>query len=136
VRFESEGRIEWAILAPAPVKKLEEIVAKLRAPYFSAGDDEDEPRSWCVVKGKKKHAAVIETAPGSSGTEIDLAKALSKQLGAIVHALGFAGYDDPDHGIPHVTRYEGGKAVHTSEDDPFDFADEHGCALRSYFETC
>lgn len=108
-----------------------------------------------VVAGTKKHAAVIETAPGSSGTEDELAAALSKRLRATVYALGFAGWNDPDHGLPHITRYDDGKSglVWMAEsdddlgdpetvpgppglpcDDPFELADALGCPLRPFLE--
>ena len=149
--FEAQGRIEWAILAPASVETLREIMSR------HAWDIDEDVQSWCIVKGKKKHSAVIETAPGSSGVEIGLAEAISKKLGTTVYALGFAGYDDPDHGLPSITRYEPGKkgaliwmAPYDGDDappppktvagpkgvpcdDPFDFADALGCKLRSYF---
>jgi hypothetical protein len=111
----------------------------------------EEQRSWRVVPGTKKHCALIETAPGSSSTEIDLARALSKDLQTPVYALCFAGYDDPDHGLSSITRYDAGTSglIWMADandgptvagpkgipcDDPFELAAAFGCHLRPYFE--
>jgi hypothetical protein len=112
-------------------------------------------RTWHVAPGTKKHSALIETAPGSSATEVDIARALSKDSSTPVYALGFTGYDDPDHGLPFITRYDAGKSSliwmpsddEDDElptvagpkgipcDDPFEFAEALGCKLRRYFPT-
>jgi len=156
VKFRAEGRIEWAILAATSAKRLEALVTELEANPFALDDDDKDPQSWTIVPGKKKYAAMIETAPGSTGTERDLAAALSKKLRSTVYTVGFAGYDDPDHGLPYIERYDDGKTaliwMAPSDDDdglgepktvagpegvpcddPFDFAEALGCSLRTYF---
>lgn len=157
-RFRKEGRIEWAVLVPVAAAKLEAMVAKLNAkPHYLDDDEEDlEPRSWCVLAGSRQHSALIETEPGSTSTETELARDLSKQLGKTIYALGFAGYDDPDHGLPYIQRYDDGTAgliwmAPTYDDefpepetvagprgvpakDPFEFASALGCELRAFYE--
>lgn len=152
--FESEGPLEWAILAELPAPELTALAFRFMHRHVVRSMwDPDEPRSWCVVSGTKKHSALIETAPGSSSSEADLATALSKDMKAPVYALGFAGYDDPDHGVPSIMRYDAGKSgliwmADTDEDevpmvagprgvpckDPFELAAALGCELRPYFE--
>jgi hypothetical protein len=155
--FEPAGQIEWAILAPANAEALREIVVELWSKQLGFDIDEDEPQSWCVVPGTKKHSAVIETEPGSSSTEVDLAAALSKRFRATVYAIGFSGYDDPDRGLPHMSRFDDGKEgliwMAKSYDDelgepetvpwpvgipegsdPFEFAKALGCELLPYYE--
>jgi hypothetical protein len=150
--FESSGPLEWAILAQLPTPEMTSLAFRFmnRHVVRSMWDLEDE-RSWCVVAGTKKHCALIETAPGSTSTEIDLARALSKDLQTPVYALCFAGYDDPDHGLPSITRYDAGASgliwMADANDvptvagpkgipslDPFEFAAGLGCQLRPYFE--
>lgn len=152
--FESEGPLEWAILAQLPPAALTSFAFRFMDRHVVRSMwDLAEARSWCVVPGTKEHCALIQTSPGSSSSEIDLARALSKDSKTPVYALGFAGYDDPDHGLPSITRYDGGKSgliwmAGSDEDDaptvagpkgipcddPFEFAAAHGCQLRSYFE--
>src|SRR5205823_4579451 len=74
-RFEQEGRLEWAILAPLDGRGLETHVARLKkklAHRCLVLDPDDERRSWCVVPGTKRFSAVIETSPGSTRSEVDL----------------------------------------------------------------
>ncbi len=158
-RFHREGPIEWAILAPLDAARLEALVAQCGPRrYVDLGDD-DGPRSRCIVAGSKKYSALIETAPGSASSELDLAKKMSKQLGATIYSVSFSGYADPDHGAPDIRRYDAGKVgiIWVSGDDraaelgappirtaagpkgvpatdPFAFAKALGCDLRPYFE--
>ncbi len=153
--FEAQGNVVWAVLAPISAAALEDHA--MRA--WRLDDDEDgepEPRSWCVVAGKKTHAVLIETEPGSDSGDGDIAKPLSKQLDKPVYSVGFSGYDDPDHGLPYIQRYDAGKSgviwmapTYDDEDlpplktvagpkgvpctDPFDFAKALGCDLRKFW---
>jgi hypothetical protein len=147
--------LEWALLVPVDAAKLEARVAR----FFDEDPAELDRRSWLVRAGTGKHAAVIETEPGSSSTEAELAKVLSKELAVTVWALGFVGYDDPDAGLPYVDRYDGGRRRHVwmapyddgeggefeeperapgpegvDADDPFALAAALGCELRPYYE--
>jgi hypothetical protein len=136
--FEAAGPIEWAILAPVSADELHALVIEAWSTRIDV--DDDEPQSWGVVPGTKRYAAVIETEPGSTSTERELALALSKKLGATVYTVGFCGYDDPDRGLPYIERYEAGNPLAKTVpgprgvpcDDPFDFADALGCALRAF----
>lgn len=149
--FESEGPLEWAILAQRASAELTSFAFRFMNRHrVRSMWDLAAPRSWCVVPGTKKHCALIQTSPGSSSTEIDLARALSEDSKTPIYALAFAGYDDPDHGLPSITRYDAGKSgliwMADSDaatvagpkgipcDDPFEFAAAHGCQLRPYFE--
>lgn len=149
--FAKEGPLEWAILAEIAPAELTVCAFRLMNRHVVRSMwDLDEPRSWCVVPGTKKHHALVETAPGSSSTEIEIARALSKDAPRPVYALGFVGYDDPDHGLPFITRYDRGKSglIWMADsgdlttvpgprsvpcDDPFAFAEALGCVLRPYF---
>lgn len=155
--FEPEGPLEWAILTPIPPVDFEARAFRFRNRHIVRSMwDLDAPRSWCVVQGTKKHSALIETMPGSACTEIDLARELSKEWKTTVFALGFAGYADPDHGLPYITRYDEGESgliwMASSDDehpapqfvagpkgipheDPFRFADALGCKLRPYYDA-
>lgn len=150
--FRREGRIEWAILAELDPATLTSAAFRIRHEHQARSMwDLDEPRSWDVVVGQAKHSALIETAPGSSSTEVGIAEALSKELPTPVYTVAFVGYDDPDHGLPAIERYLGGKRAliwmaeddgslptvpgppGVPRDDPFDFAEALGCALRPYY---
>ncbi len=154
--FEAGGSLIWAVLAPMSAAALEDQVVRAeRRRGFDDDDDFDpEPRSWCVVAGTKTHAALVETEPGSDGGCDEVAKALSKQLGKTVYAVGFSGYDDPDRGLPYIERYDNGKGgliwMAPSYDDelpepktvagpkgvpcsdPFEFAKALGCDVRRF----
>jgi hypothetical protein len=152
--FVSEGPIEWAMLAPAALADLEKTVFGFRhRRVVRSMWDLDAPRSWCVRPGTKQHRALIETAPGSTGSGTDLAKELSRACDAAVYLVELVGYDDPDRGLPSITRFDRGKqglvwmAPYDDDDaglapktvagprgvpcdDPFDFAAALGCDLR------
>ena len=132
--------MEWAILAQIPPLELESRAFRSKNRHIVRSMwDPEAPRSWCVVRGTKTYSALIETMPGSTSTEIDLARELSKEWQTTVFALGFAGYDDPDRGVPYIARYEGGTSVSEPErplrEDPFRFAAKLGCKLRPYYDT-
>lgn len=154
-RPQAGHRLEWAILVPVAAPHLESLVRSL--PLWDDEDD-DDVRTWHVVAGSGQHAALIETEPGSSGTEDDIAAELSRRTGATVYAVCFSGYDDPDHGLPSIQAYDGvdrkliwmapfdedeGLELGAPElfpgpegipcDDPFAFAEALGCPLRELY---
>lgn len=109
-RLQARHRLEWAILVPVDAVRLELLVRSLDVGVYvlDPEDEEDgELHTWHVVAGSGEYAAVIETAPGSSGAEIELATELARAVGATVYAVGFVGYDDPDHGIPSIVGCDG-----------------------------
>lgn len=136
--FVPEGPIEWAVLAELDPATLTSVAFRvLNRHRVRSMWDLDAPRSWDVVPGKKRHAALIQTAPGSMLGETYLAEAISREVPTAVYALGFAGCDDPDHGLPSVALYVGGavapKRTGASSGDPFDVAEALGCTRRGSF---
>ena len=161
-RFEHEGELTWAVLAPIDASDMEaHIVAiqKKGAPfrYDDQGDD-PEPRHWCVLSGKNGYAAMIDTHDGNASGEDVYAEALSKALNKTVYALSFSGFNDPDKGLPYIEQYVNGKKQliwmaesYDDEDptgslktvagpkgvpskDPFEFASAFGFDLRPYYD--
>ena len=152
-RLQPRHRLEWAILVPVAADRLEALVHSIDGPPYD--DEDDDERTWGVIAGTGSHAAVIETAPGSSGTESDLAAELARETGAAVYAVGFCGYDDPDHGLPFIESYAGNERqlIWMAElfddelpapdtvpgpdgipcDDPFEFTAALGCDLRRFY---
>lgn len=138
--FVPEGPIAWAVLAELdPATMIAVAFRFMNRHRIRSMWDLDAPRSWDVVPGKKRHSALIETAPGSTLGETYLAEAISRVVSTPVYAIGFAGYDDPDHGLPSVALYVGGEVTpamarpRASSDDPFDVAEALGCTLRGSF---
>ena len=154
--FAPQGQLEWALIAPLDAATFESHLLRI-GPRYAGDPDFDDTRSWQVLAGKKGYAALIETAPGSARTEVELARALSKDLRVTVYALGFTGYDDPDRGLPYIERHDDGKSgvvwmapfvddeglgeLATVKgpkgvpcDDPFAFAEAYGFDLRPYYE--
>jgi hypothetical protein len=148
--FEARGPLCWAMLVPLSHAALEARVADEQAEDLQWREPSDGPLSFRVLAGTARHSAYVETEPGSTCTGIDLAEALSRELSEPVYLIELAGYDDPDHGIPSITRYEKGESAllyfgATDEgerlesvpgppgvpcDDPFRFAEALGVSLR------
>lgn len=125
------------------------------AGLYVPDEDDEEPTTWRVIDGTGVYAAVIETEPGSSGGEGELAPKLARAVGATVYAIGFSGYDDPDDGLPFIEAHDGDEStlIWMAEtfddeipqpetvagpegipcDDPFAFAEALGCPLRQYY---
>jgi hypothetical protein len=144
------------LIAPFDAPAFEEHVL-VADPRFERDPEFDRSRSWVVIQGKPGHSALIETEPGSTASEVELAEALSKRLGVTIDALRFCGYDDPDHGLPSIERYDARKSgliwrAPSDDDDedeletvagpagvprtdPFEFAAALGFALRPYYRA-
>ncbi len=151
--------LQWALLVPLDATSLE---AELRLTpvadqpvEIDEDEDEDEdgePATWGITQGTAGYTALFETAPGSSDAERDFAAALSMKLETTIYGINVCGYDDPDKGIPTITRWHRGEeglvfmgpldedegGVETVPgppglpcDDPFTFAEALGCQLRS-----
>ena len=88
----------WVVVAPMPAEALAKVVRRIT--------DAEPPE---IVGGTGGRSAVIETELSARGWDAELATALSKVCDGPVYALGFAGWDDPDDGIPYVTRYDAGR---------------------------
>jgi hypothetical protein len=160
-RFEREGELGWAVLAPIDPSDMEAHIVAIQNKHvyfrFDEGDD-PEPRHWCVLSGKNGYAAMIDTHYGNASGEGVYAEALSKAIGKTVYALSFGGFNDPDKGLPYIEQYANGKKQliwmaesHDDEsltcsletvpgpkgvpsDDPFEFASAFGFDLRPYYD--
>lgn len=149
----TNSNLQWALLVPLDAATLRRHVERYATHALGWNLDEDDPSLWSIMPGTGQYSAVLETEPGSSGTEVELAKWLA-DLGLVVYAVGFSGYDDPDHGLPYIECYggkepglvwsmpdvdfEGDPNLATVPgpdgvpcDDPFAFTLALGCDLRS-----
>lgn len=97
------------MLAPTDLPHLRELASR-RDPAWLREDLEDGslPESRHLLQGTNGYSAIVETEPGSAGSDEALATSLSEELGGVVYSIGVAGYDDPDHGVPYIARYERG----------------------------
>ncbi|MCA9608906.1 MAG: hypothetical protein KC619_25050 [Myxococcales bacterium] len=84
---------------------IAEIDAEALDAYVTA-QDPDLTDGWWIVPGAGAHAAWVSVEPGGTGAEGELAAALAERTGAPAFAIALAGWDDPDHGIPCIVRYD------------------------------
>lgn len=93
----SARTLQGAVLAALDAEALD---------AFVADQDSDAVDGWWVVPGAGAYAAMVSIEPGAVGFEGELAATLAERTGAAAYAVALAGWDDPDHGVPSIVRYD------------------------------
>jgi hypothetical protein len=116
-------RPTWVLLVPADAAWVRAHADPVWEERF--GDlDEDEIEPWVIRAGAGDHTALVDSEPGSEGTEEELAERWSAELGRPVYSLRLR--EDAEA----VFRFEGGRLVDAPPDDPEELARRLGIELE------
>jgi hypothetical protein len=128
----------WALLAPLPLKELNQLAEKYRRDVASGDpafreEDELPPPTWQVVGGTGKYSAIVEYDPGSEGTdERPLAKRISRKVKSPVYVL-YLSESFIERDVIDV--YKSGRRSGSKPDAPSVLAKELGVNISGDAET-